>query len=158
MRSNIDIVGIDESKQMVSRVSKRIKSLGYTPSIIRGNVISLPFKENHFTQVVSTFPSDYIFNAKVISEIYRVLMPGGQLIILPFASIKGKLWYEKIANRLFEFEMVTQTLCEKYCLAIIQQGFEVKTNQFNDARSSIFFIVATKPDQIKPDRTDLLNC
>lgn len=145
MRNNIDIIGLDESKQMAARAYKMIKSTGYSPSILRGNVYSLPFKDVYFNQVVATFPSEYIFKTAAISEIDRVLTPGGQLIVLPFAWIKGKLWYEKITHRFFDLNTFIQAWRDKYCQAITQQGFEVTIKQINDSKSKIFFIIATKP-------------
>lgn len=158
MRSNIKIIGLDESKQMARRASKKIKSLGYIPPILRGNVYSLPFPGNNFNQVVCTFPSEYIFNSQAISEIYRVLSPGGQLIILPFAWIKGTLWYEILASRIFDFDMFTLNWYEKYCSVISQEGFVVAITQINDGRSTMAFIIATKLDNSKTDQMEKLYC
>ncbi len=148
--NNKKIVGVDESKQMVRRASKKIKSLGFHPPLIQGNVFALPFVDSYFDQVVSTFPSEFIFNKKAIAEIFRVLSPGGQLIILPFAWIKGKLWYEKIVSRLFDFSEVSHVWKEKYCTVISQEGFGLSITQINDARSGMMFIIATKPTITEP--------
>jgi hypothetical protein len=37
--------------------------------------------------VVSTFPSDYIFDPQTIREIARVLCPGGRLVVVPAATL-----------------------------------------------------------------------
>jgi ubiquinone/menaquinone biosynthesis C-methylase UbiE len=43
-----NIVGVDESKQMTRRASKKLKKLGFRPTVIRGNVFELPFPECFF--------------------------------------------------------------------------------------------------------------
>jgi ubiquinone/menaquinone biosynthesis C-methylase UbiE len=103
------------------------------------------FRNVFFDQVVSIFPSEYIFNKTALTEIFRVLLPSGQLVILPFAWIKGKLWYEKMANRLFDFSENTHALEEKYCQVIQQEGFDLTFNQIQDTGSAMLFIIATKP-------------
>jgi ubiquinone/menaquinone biosynthesis C-methylase UbiE len=142
----INIVGVDESKQMVRRASRKIYSLGFALPIIRGNVYTLPFPECHFDQVVSTFPSEYIFNKTALLEVFRVLQPGGQFIILPVAWIQGKLWYEKLTHHLVDFNEVTHTWEEKYSQAIRQEGFEISFIQIHDYRSAMLFIIGTKPN------------
>ncbi len=153
-----NVVGIDESRQMTRRANKKINFLGFTSPIIRGDICQLPFSKGYFSQVVSTFPSEYIFNRLAISEIYRVLQPGGQLVILPFAWIKGKLWLEKIANHLFDYDAVMHTWEEKYCQVIQQEGFELSFNQVQDSRSAMLFIIATKPENNGSQQIEKLYC
>jgi len=155
MRNNLNIIGLDESEQMIRRTSIDLSAAGYTLPILRGNALFLPFFKSHFDQVVATFPSEYILNAQAISEIYRVLIPGGQLIVLPFARLKGKLWNDKTTGRIFDYKMITQNQCGKYCLVMMQQGFEITINQIDDDKSSVIFIIATKPDN-PSDRTEIL--
>jgi ubiquinone/menaquinone biosynthesis C-methylase UbiE len=140
-----NVFGVDESQQMTGRAYKKIKILGFTSPIIQGNVFALPYPDGIFNQVVSTFPSEFIFNKIALSEIIRVLQPGGQLVILPFAWIKGKLWVEKMVNHLFDFNSVTHTWEEKYCQVIQHEGFDLTFTQIQDTRSAMLFIIATKP-------------
>jgi len=141
-----NIVGIDESKQMIHRASKMISTVVDDPPLVRGNISAMPFPDEHFDQVVSTFPSEYIFDKTAISEIFRVLMPGGQLIILPFAWIKGKLWFEKLLNRILNFDSAIPTWDEKYGNSLKQHGFsDVSIKLIEDDRSKVMFIIAAKP-------------
>lgn len=156
--NQINIVGIDESKQMVQRAYAKISSLCPSPPLIRGNASSLPFPKKHFDQVISTFPSEYINNKNTISEIYRVLTPGGQLIILPFAWLTGKLWYEKLINHLVNFSIVVHSWEEKYCSGFKQLGFDLSVEQVNDDKSMLMFIIATKPKIEEYDQIEALVC
>lgn len=89
--------GIDESPQMVRIARRRLKKLpnllgsGYAhlPGLSRALAQSLPFKSACFSSVVATFPSPYIFEVQTLSEIRRVLTPGGKLVILLSAEITG---------------------------------------------------------------------
>lgn len=144
IRNNIDITGIDESRQMVKRAAKSICALGYIPPIIHGDVCSLPFPARHFNQVVSTFPSEFILNPRVIAEIYRVLLPEGQLIILPFAWIQGKLWYEKIAGFFVDFDIITHYWNDKCFSLIRKESFETTIVKMKSEKAFILLLIATK--------------
>ncbi|MEN6394623.1 MAG: methyltransferase domain-containing protein [Anaerolineaceae bacterium] len=140
------IVGIDESKQMIHRARKMISTVVDNPPLIRGNIFAMPFPDEHFDQVVSTFPSEYIFDKAAIAEIFRVLIPGGQLIILPFALIKGKLWYEKLINRILNFDSAIHIWDENFAASLKQNGFiDVSIKLIEDDRSKVMFIIAAKP-------------
>ena len=73
-------------------------------------------------------------------------MPGGQLIILPFAWIKGKLWFEKLLKRILNFDSAIPTWDEKYGTSLKQHGFsDVSIKLIEDDRSKVMFIIAAKP-------------
>jgi ubiquinone/menaquinone biosynthesis C-methylase UbiE len=82
-------VGLDESSQMGVIAYKRLHGLGYEPLLVNGYAQSLPFPSRCFQQVVATFPSEYIAQVESLDEINRVLLPEGELLILPVAWITG---------------------------------------------------------------------
>jgi ubiquinone/menaquinone biosynthesis C-methylase UbiE len=49
----------------------------------------LPFADQSFGCAVSTFPADFIFRLDTLSEVRRVLQPGGRLVIVPGAQIRS---------------------------------------------------------------------
>lgn len=84
-----DCRAIEQSPQMVAaaRATLLKRQVGQTAWIIEGSAQHLPFADSSFDAVVSTFPSDYIYDPQTIAEIARVLRPGGQLIIVEGARL-----------------------------------------------------------------------
>ncbi|GHO94494.1 hypothetical protein KSF_045420 [Reticulibacter mediterranei] len=80
---------IERSPQMVAaaRNALRRHRLGDPANIIQGSAQSLPFGDASFDTVVSTFPSEYIYDPDTIAEVERVLRPGGRLIVIEGANL-----------------------------------------------------------------------
>lgn len=95
MQRGYQVCGLDESKQMVRQAARRIKNQCQRANLARGLAQCMPFPET-FETIVATFPSDYIFDPNTIKDIYRVLSPGGMVIVLlsampPRGSMLSKL-------------------------------------------------------------------
>jgi ubiquinone/menaquinone biosynthesis C-methylase UbiE len=80
---------VEHSPQMVkaARETLRRRKLGSPDLIVQGRSQSLPFADCSFDNVVSTFPSEYIYDPATIAEIERVLRPGGRLIVVEGSSL-----------------------------------------------------------------------
>ena len=96
------VAGIDLSPQMGHISGKRIRKANLQPLLVNGASQRLPFPDNSFNQIVSTFPTQYIFSTNTIEEIYRVLNTYGEFIILPVAWITGGNLLHKMAAWLFK--------------------------------------------------------
>jgi ubiquinone/menaquinone biosynthesis C-methylase UbiE len=86
--SRLDSAAIDESATM-GRIAKR--RLGHSQKLSRAVAQKIPFASETFDSVISTFPSEYIFDTQTLSEAHRVLRSDGRLIILPAALPKNPL-------------------------------------------------------------------
>jgi ubiquinone/menaquinone biosynthesis C-methylase UbiE len=110
--------------------------------LVNGYAQYMPFVNQAFDQVVSTFPADFIFEPHCLYEIYRILKPGAKLIILPTAwvnSNRNNLLYKSVHSYnppLNYFD----ALCEKLQAC----GFEVQRQQINLGASTLLLIIATK--------------
>lgn len=80
---------VEESPEMVAAARETLqrRKLDKKAWVIQGTAQRLPFNDQSFDTVVSTFPSDYIYDADVIAEVERVLRPGGRLIVVEGASL-----------------------------------------------------------------------
>ena len=81
---------IDRSPQMVAATRDRLRSHRIplaNASVRQADVRALPFTDAAFDSVVSTFPTDYIADPKVIAEIARVLRPGGRFVVVLGATL-----------------------------------------------------------------------
>jgi SAM-dependent methyltransferase len=80
---------IDRSPQMVAATRARLRRKGLlarTP-VHNGSAQALPFADASFDAVVSTFPTEYIYDPATLREIGRALRPGGRLIVVLSASL-----------------------------------------------------------------------
>ena len=89
LEAGYDCRAVEHSPAMVAaaRDTLRKRKVGDSRYVIQGSVQSLPFSDETFDNVVSTFPSEYIYDRDTISEIKRVLRPGGHAIIIEGANL-----------------------------------------------------------------------
>lgn len=80
-------IGFDLSAQMGHITQRRLKRKNLPVMLARGMAQQLPFPNAHFSAVVSTFPTPFITEESTVSEIYRVLKPGGRLVFVPNAVL-----------------------------------------------------------------------
>jgi len=80
---------VEYSPQMVkaARATLRRRKLGDDAWIIQGSAWALPFTGASFDTVISTFPSEYIYDPDTIAEVERVLRPGGRLVVIEGANL-----------------------------------------------------------------------
>src|SRR5689334_8751413 len=65
LHRNLTLFAIDESAQMGRLAKHRI---GLAQKLTRGLAQSLPYQNESFDCVISTFPTEYIFSAETLSE------------------------------------------------------------------------------------------
>ena len=136
-----DPVAIDESAQMGTLAKRR---LGKSHQLTRGLAQHLPFANNSFDCVVSTFPTEYIFNAQTLSEIRRCLSDGGRLIVLPVAWPKSGFlqWLYRVTG---ESPVDGQTSTKiKMMKPFINAGFETKVEIVELQSSILMILIANK--------------
>lgn len=156
LEKNFAIYGIDESRQMVEYTQKKLGKAGVQPNIARAVSQRLPFRANFFGAVVSTFPAEYIFSAETISEMKRVLIPGGKAVICPVAWITGKSIQQKMAARLFRITNESPPLHEllsgpvnEYLEQLAGYGFEASCDLVQLEASQVLVILARKSEDAR---------
>ena len=88
------ITGIDISEGMLELGKKKIEKLGLSNTIElqKGDSEVIRFEENSFDAITVAFGVRNFQNLeKGLSEMYRVLRPGGKLVVLEFSKSKNKL-------------------------------------------------------------------
>lgn len=88
------IIGVDISKGMLEMGRKKMEQKGLTHKIeLRlGDSEKLLFPNNQFDAVMVSFGVRNFENLEIgLAEIFRVLKPGGQLMILEFSKPKSKV-------------------------------------------------------------------
>ena len=132
-------VALDESTQM-GRIAKR--RLGTRHKLSRGLAQSLPFASASFDTVVSTFPSEYIFDPRTLTEIKRVLASDGKLIVLPaaFPSNGFLKWLYKVTGE--SPEALDDALKERLKTPFVRAGFEVEMKLVEMTSSTLVLLLA----------------
>lgn len=89
------VVGVDASRRMLRLADQHISAERARASLTQANALALPFRSGSFDAVVSTYLLDVVSDAEVpgvLSELVRVLSPGGRLV-LGTMSLPNKLAY-----------------------------------------------------------------
>jgi ubiquinone/menaquinone biosynthesis C-methylase UbiE len=139
------ICGIDASRKMGKLAHQRLHASGCTSNLVRGLGQNLPFAADSFNQIVSTFPSRYIFDEITLAGILRVLKPGGMLVVLPVAWIIPNNLLDRMAAKLFRFTGQATEWNTSLVDPFIVMGFQIKIDQRRLASSEVLIIIATKP-------------
>ena len=83
--SELDIfcIGLDFSKEAIAKIHKFQKECNLNVKIFRGDVRSLPFKDNSFAGYISLGVIEHFEEGplRALKEAYRILCPGGIAII-----------------------------------------------------------------------------
>lgn len=84
---NVSIIGIDITREMVEIAkAKRISCL---KAMLLGDAEKLPFATESYDRVVSCYAIKYCDIQSFVKESYRVLKPGGRLVLYDFARPHG---------------------------------------------------------------------
>lgn len=134
-------VGIDESPQMTRLARRNTKGMA---NLTRGLAQHLPFQSEAFDTIISTFPSEYIFDQDTLAEARRCLMVRGRLIVLLAAMPKSRAlkWLYKVTGESPSQteEVVKNKLQEPFLLA----GFATDIKNVELKSSRLLIVIAEK--------------
>jgi ubiquinone/menaquinone biosynthesis C-methylase UbiE len=152
IEKNISTFGLDESPQMVRQATKRLRNKGVSYHLIRGYAQNLPFPGETFNNVVATFPAEYIFDPQTLNEIRRVLLTGGQLVIIPTAWITGAGSLERLAAWVFrvsgEAPGYPKLMAANVKARFVNAGFVATSELVEKRGSQVLVIVAKKSPKL----------
>lgn len=95
---DVRLAAIDLSSEMLEIARRRAEGLGRSVDIREGDAHDLPFTDGSFDSVVCTLSLCNIPDVdRAVSEMKRVLKPGGRLILVDHvrSEIKAVLWIQK---------------------------------------------------------------
>jgi demethylmenaquinone methyltransferase / 2-methoxy-6-polyprenyl-1,4-benzoquinol methylase len=94
-RSGVRVVGVDLTEEMLRQGHRRVVTAGRGQRIglVAGRAEQLPFPDRHFDALTFTYLLRYVQDPQeTLTELARVLRPGGTMASLEFAVPAGGLW------------------------------------------------------------------
>lgn len=133
------VTGIDLSPQM-GALARRAQ----TP-LARARVQNLPFEDNTFASILSTFPTEFMVDEAALRELWRVAQPGGVAVFVPVAHITGPAWPDRLAALVFALTgQASQAWFEPVLARFAQAGWQARVEQVTLPRSVVTVIVAAR--------------
>lgn len=121
--------GIDPNASLLDAARARAEDMGWQADIRQGKGEDIPFDDDSFDTVVCTYTLCSVDDqAKVLSELRRVLKPGGQLLYLEHghAPDPGPAKWQKRIEPVWKKLMGNCHLTREIGRAIEAAGFEVE--------------------------------
>lgn len=110
--------GVDREPSMLRRAIQRPRARG---RVIRADASSLPFRDRSFASVLATFPARFILDPVTLTEVMRVLRPGGRFVVLMSGETSEKARWRaplRLALWLFYGRRQTHELPDAGLLAV----------------------------------------
>ncbi|MGE5223742.1 MAG: class I SAM-dependent methyltransferase [Omnitrophica WOR_2 bacterium] len=122
--NRFETYGIDLNQKMIQITTRNLKAAGITIPLQRANIEAIPYRSEVFDTVVNTMAfSGYPRADRAMSEIRRVLKPGGRLILIDAGWPEDRNWMGSIFTRLVE---ATGDILRDMGLIFTQHGFEYR--------------------------------
>jgi ubiquinone/menaquinone biosynthesis C-methylase UbiE len=154
LKKGISAIGLDASRQMASIALERISRLGFNPLLVYGYAQKIPLQNACCDHAIASFPTNYILDPLTLSEVYRVLKPGGTFLVLPLARPAGDTLLMHALTWLFRItgqapgqtpEGVQDELQSVYLDLFNQAGFQTSLSYRKATSGELWVIKAIKP-------------
>ena len=140
--------GVDASRQMGRMASRRLKQAGQDSRLVQAHAQALPFADETFATLLSTFPTEFLLDPASLLEARRTLHPEGQYRIVPMAEIRGNGYLERMAAWLFQVSGQYADLPPSWADPISEAGFRVRRDDVLLSRSRVIRLVASRAEQM----------
>lgn len=86
------VTGLERSPQMHAVTSRKLHKRGLFLRRVCAQAEAMPFSSEMFTNVISTFPSNYLLHEETLAEIRRVLERDGRCVVVGL-GVEFKSWF-----------------------------------------------------------------
>lgn len=136
--------GLDESKQMGRIAFSRLRDGDLKPNLVNARAQYLPFANSSYSHIVATFPTEYLMDERTLDEVWRVLCPGGKLVVMPVAWLTGHRVLERAAAWLFRITGQAPEWDDQVLEPAAKIGFQIEVERKELASSEVLIIKAYK--------------
>lgn len=141
----VSVFGVDASPQMAKLARQRTNKQGEQNNLSNAYAQHLPFPNESFDQIVTTFPPEFILADSTYTEAFRVLAPDGSMVILLTAWITGNQWFEKAAAWLFHTTGQSPDWEPRFLEPISRAGFQPHATRLRRDAWEVLIVQAKKP-------------
>ncbi|MCA9870440.1 MAG: methyltransferase domain-containing protein [Anaerolineae bacterium] len=135
--------GVDLSPAMQRVTGRKMRRRGLFAPRAQASAQSLPFPRDSFGTIVSTFPAEYVIDPASLQEFWRVLRPGGRLVIAGLVVYRSSAAWNEASGLLFGNAPAHPVEQQQDRLA--SAGFETRLVVRNDPPWQVPVIIAKKP-------------
>ena len=92
-REGYNVFGLDRSSKMHRITERKLTRRGIHLPRVQGEAQALPFAHHSFDTIVSTFPAEFILEAKTLMEVARLLSPlqASRFVIVGLPAVRNNL-------------------------------------------------------------------
>lgn len=143
-----NVVGLDASPHMLNLTRRRVRRAGFAVTLLRAVSQALPFASATFHSVLATFPSEYILHPDTLTEIRRVLVTTGRLVIVDGAQFTDDGIYERVVDLAYRLTLQAPVrnvpATDPRLAALDRAGFAVEVHWETVGPSQVMILVGTK--------------
>jgi ubiquinone/menaquinone biosynthesis C-methylase UbiE len=148
-------VGIDLSPFMSRLAKNNLRKAGVKANLIRSRAQTLPFPDKSFDSILATFPTEFIVDPAAVSEGYRTLRSGGNVVVVAEAQLSGGGIIRNIIEWLYFITGQRQVLQDEKKGAsfwlrsrqvYLDAGFDVRVERIRLEGSLVTVAIARKDD------------
>jgi ubiquinone/menaquinone biosynthesis C-methylase UbiE len=143
-------IGLDSSPQMGLRAARRLHRAGQPIRLVRAHVQALPFTTGEFDGILSTFPSEYVFDPQALSEFHRVLHADGVLVVVPTARLSAGPVVDRVVDAFFRATGLLADVSASLASRLEASGFAVFTERVELAHSVAQRVICRRRAAGKP--------
>ncbi len=142
-------VGVDLSPFMGRQAQRKLRQARLDVPLVRAAAQALPFAGNAFDGVLATFPAGFIAQPETAAQLWRLLRPGGRLVIVPQAQFSGRSIVVRLLERLYaitgqRLDKGKEGATPDPWRWLAQAGFHVRQESVLLPRSRALVVIAQK--------------
>jgi ubiquinone/menaquinone biosynthesis C-methylase UbiE len=144
-QANYQTIPFDLSPNMGRIAKSKLARHDINQDFVRGSAFQLPFADSTFTDIISTFPTNFIAQPDTLSEVHRILQNDGQLIVVLNGILTGGGVVRSFLEWLYRITGQRHDTQENDIRRLfIGYGFIVETHQVVCSRSLAQLVILRK--------------